>query len=637
LYLPSPSLSKGGTSGFRAPGNHSVIHFSKVHTVSFLTFFSDNHITEEVIRKVLSIVAIFAVAVTVSAQYQVKSLFLKNPKKCVDYIVDQADFYVKAKDDANGGFYSYVDRQGNPVYPDEADPGSYGWYWNWKVKDPNSWPQWVQPYNEFSHHLKGVAAHSRVAYAFLRAFQISGDEKYIALAEHALDFMYAHGWDYQYGGWLFTTDEFGNMAPWLPGVWWDPNYFKWTYEQAYPLVGIAAMVEVTGGTRSVVPFPGMSASNEKEWLLNGFEVFNSHMWDSRPDYLGYYMNSSNVYWDGVMWQNPNGKSFTGVVDVITTHASPLHMLFPSNVLFRDRFNEMGNEAATRLVTSIGSVPWGMATDYDSDWNPIDGGGVSIGHMLKTAWVSARAYLATGNTEYRDAAKTLITYIYNNGGYDMVNGAPFANVSWARDAEGNATVTIGTGKGHWETEQGVTAGLLNYAIATSKADKQLFLKFADESLDFGFHDYMPDWRYGKWRRNHGIPDSPSVNGWRGETDVHVTPETFAGSGLLRLLEDPAYHGRPDIFASYSGNQFGSYSQRMVRDREWKYVWNATARDELYDLRSDPGELHNRAADPACAMLLRDKRQRLVGWMDRVKDPLCNSWTRPALLEGRMAAQ
>ena len=54
-----------------------------------------------------------------------------------------------------------------------------------------------------------------------------------------------------------------------------------------------------------------------------------------------------------------------------------------------------------------------------------------------------------------------------------------------------------------------------------------------------------------------------------------------------------NGRQDIFSMYHGNQFGLYSQRMVRDRRWKYIWNATAEDELYDLETDPGELYNLA--------------------------------------------
>jgi hypothetical protein len=54
-----------------------------------------------------------------------------------------------------------------------------------------------------------------------------------------------------------------------------------------------------------------------------------------------------------------------------------------------------------------------------------------------------------------------------------------------------------------------------------------------------------------------------------------PETFQGQSLLPLLANPSAAGRSDISCVYLGNQFGLYSQRMVRDARWKYVWNAAA--------------------------------------------------------------
>jgi len=84
--------------------------------------------------------------------------------------------------------------------------------------------------------------------------------------------------------------------------------------------------------------------------------------------------------------------------------------------------------------------------------------------------------------------------------------------------------------------------------------------------------------------------------------------------------------------YHGNQFGLYSARMVRDRRWKYVWNASAEDELYDLDLDPGEVRSLATDPARRDQLARLRRRLVTWMIEVGDPLLNGWTRKQLLEG-----
>ena len=113
---------------------------------------------------------------------------------------------------------------------------------------------------------------------------------------------------------------------------------------------------------------------------------------------------------------------------------------------------------------------------------------------------------------------------------------------------------------------------------------------------------------------------------------VVPDTFSGQSLLPWMTGEGDVGRDMIVSTSEGNQFGLYSQRMVRDRRWKYVWNCTAEDELYDLETDPGELRNRATAPACADELGRLRYRLVAWMEETRDPLLNQWTRPQLLKG-----
>lgn len=111
-----------------------------------------------------------------------------------------------------------------------------------------------------------------------------------------------------------------------------------------------------------------------------------------------------------------------------------------------------------------------------------------------------------------------------------------------------------------------------------------------------------------------------------------PPTFGGSSLLPIAAGATQTSRPDIFASYFGNQFGLYSQRMVRDRRWKYVWNATAEDELYDLENDPGEISNLATQPDYAAELARLRLRLLAWLEQTQDRLLNGWTREQLTQG-----
>jgi arylsulfatase A-like enzyme len=105
-----------------------------------------------------------------------------------------------------------------------------------------------------------------------------------------------------------------------------------------------------------------------------------------------------------------------------------------------------------------------------------------------------------------------------------------------------------------------------------------------------------------------------------------PMSFAGNNLVSELAQPT---RADIFSVYYGNQLGLYSQRMVRDRHWKYIWNATAEDELYNLDQDPGEIVNVAAQAEHQQELMQMKLKLLAWMERTKDRALNLWTRRQL--------
>ena len=106
-----------------------------------------------------------------------------------------------------------------------------------------------------------------------------------------------------------------------------------------------------------------------------------------------------------------------------------------------------------------------------------------------------------------------------------------------------------------------------------------------------------------------------------------PQSFAGSNLVDELTHPT---RTDIYSTYHGNQLGLFTQRMVRDREWKYIWNATAEDELYHIAQDVGEIVNLANNPAYQTELNLMQQKLLGWMARTKDRALNLWTRGQLM-------
>jgi arylsulfatase A-like enzyme len=114
---------------------------------------------------------------------------------------------------------------------------------------------------------------------------------------------------------------------------------------------------------------------------------------------------------------------------------------------------------------------------------------------------------------------------------------------------------------------------------------------------------------------------------GPTIMEILGETLQqtdGRSLLPLLTgEPCADWRKEVVATYNGQQFGLYTQRMIRTNEWKYIWNTTDVDELYDMVQDQGELHNRIYDPACQAVLSDLRKRLYEALKEQKDFLAAS--------------
>jgi arylsulfatase A-like enzyme len=116
-------------------------------------------------------------------------------------------------------------------------------------------------------------------------------------------------------------------------------------------------------------------------------------------------------------------------------------------------------------------------------------------------------------------------------------------------------------------------------------------------------------------------------------------SFCGRSLLSLLGVRAGSDtvRQEVVSTYNGQQFGLFTQRMIRTRRWKYVWNATDVDELYDLEVDPDELFNRIDDAAVATDLQELRDRLHEILlvegDRI---VANPWMADQFSSGRKLA-
>lgn len=381
--------------------------------------------------------------------YQPQSEFLLEPERNIALVVDTVTFLERGRDDVNGGFHVYVDTNGDPTLPD------YSW-WGRTECDVT-----------FDYILRPVHTQSRVAFAFAKAFMLTGDVAYLEHAEHALEFMYDHGRDRLNGGWHFTTDERGDLAPWQPCKGWNPNRWKWSFAQFYPLLGIRALTEATLGASE----GGRRTEHWRE-LAIGLDVLDQQMWDDREGFQGYYDETD------LDWTFPRGKGFTGPADGMATHVASMYLQTGTS-RFRQRMLTLADNLAEQLVPTIerGETRFGFAESFDVNWmidrDRTDG---FVGHMMKAAWCLARAYKVDPKPAYKEAGQAIFDEVWNNGGYDHTNGGVYSAFDWR---EGDVDTT----KNHWNLEQGLTGGLTNYHLAEDEEVRSNMLQMADGSLGF----------------------------------------------------------------------------------------------------------------------------------------------------------
>jgi len=413
--------------------------------------------------------------------YSPTSDYLIDPDKAVPTLKALADFRAKSRDNVNGGFFTFVKRDGT-VGNDRR---------------------------------KGFVTTTRDLWTFSRAFMVTGDEIYLEHAAHARDHLLAHGWDTKNGGWYFTGDEYGRLTPF--NQYWDPNTWKWSFVQHYALLGLGASCDAT---REATPC---------DWLTKGRNLLDTKMWDSNPARYGYYDRAN------LDMTNPSGKGFTATVDALTTHAMQIDLLWPT-AASEQRIVDLANIVTDRLAKNLDldAARYGFPENYTTNWS-VDASqtAVDTGHVLKSAWVLARVYLRHPDARYRAAARKLIYEILNNGGWDEAAGVPYVTGNWST---GQVTKQAEC----WQIEQAIMSGLSNWYISESSADRDTFLKMADRSLQF-FARYVIDATYGgtyKMNNLNGTPtDGVKTNFYN--VEYHST-ETFYFTYLYGNL---MLHRRP----------------------------------------------------------------------------------------------
>lgn len=175
-----------------------------------------------------------------------------------------------------------------------------------------------------------------------------------------------------------------------------------------------------------------------------------------------------------------------------------------------------------------------------------------------------------------------------------------------------------------------------------ADETLFIFSTDHGDSMGSHKHFEKagTMYDEVYRIPLIIRMPGATGRRSEfvrsMDLMPTimeaagckpPDTIDALSLLPVLDGSTPDDWPEsVYCEHHGEVWGYHSQRSVRTHDWKYVYNPTDLDELYDLAADPYEMQNRINDLALATTLNDLKAKLLGWNDATGDMFRWNWVR-----------
>lgn len=167
--------------------------------------------------------------------------------------------------------------------------------------------------------------------------------------------------------------------------------------------------------------------------------------------------------------------------------------------------------------------------------------------------------------------------------------------------------------------------------SGKAENTIVIYTSDHGLAVGSHGLR-----GKQNMYEHTINVPMI--WRGpgipagrKTDAQVylreifptccelaqvkIPETVEGKSFARVLA-----GKQKQHHEYIYGYFRNF-QRMVRGDGWKMIeYPAIGRQQLFDLKNDPAELHDLAADSRRQEKLAELTERLRTWQKAVGDPV-----------------
>lgn len=236
---------------------------------------------------------------------------------------------------------------------------------------------------------------SRATFGFCTAYLLSGDEKFLTLAEHGFNYLQRFGWDQEYGGWY---TELRNNKPTV--------LTKDLFDETYGNLGPIFYYYVTGDQLAL------------ELVEKTHYLMKEKAWDKK--YQGYF-SVVNRDWS-VLQTN---KSFNSQIDTATAYLFYYYLSTKKPNLLND-LKDIGNIVVNKMYDPQTGY---IRANFSRTWKYLDSylgpGQIDIGHNLKTAWVLLRLYQLTGEKNYFTCAEKLAAKMLETGWDNQYGGWYFS--------------------------------------------------------------------------------------------------------------------------------------------------------------------------------------------------------------------
>lgn len=309
---------------------------------------------------------------------------------------------------------------------------------------------------------KGLILNARILWTFSSAYRVLGDEKYLAAAQRAYEYLKTYFIDGEYGGAYYSLKPDGTPAA----------DYKMTYGNAFLIYGCSEYARATG-------------CEEAEALARKTaDALDRNLFD--PANKGYFEAA-----DRHMRHNPwiRGTNLTPFQE--KTMNTSLHLLEAYTCLARIDGSPMARNKVRELFYTmqnriLNRDIWHYHMFLTRDWKPLSTA-ISYGHDIEGSWLMYETAEVLGEKEAIDAARisavNMSRACYEEG---------FTEEGGMRSEYDPVTGELHKGYSWWEQNEAVVGFLNAYQLTGEEY-------FLDASLKcFEFIDkYFVDHKLGGW--------------------------------------------------------------------------------------------------------------------------------------------